>query len=407
MKVRNSILLNSILIFLILLTPILQWTFPWGIESMLSFKILDYNLFYTEVIYFPIIFFNILKGSFDKTRKIIIILLTIGVFLSFLSGLGNQNNNWFSHFLISLDFFFYGLLFCSFTIKTEHIRVLKIILLFYFTYICIQQVLVPLGIINIETAHRLRDQGGIYRIGSTIGSSIGSGYFLLILSGILVYLYNSHELIKNGIKLLTAIAILLTLSRGPILSFLIVIFIDNRRYLVNSLCSPKSILLVFFLIAFITYLNKNYYVLDILTYRFQAEDVTSGRDDRWSHTFDIYKNNSILLGAGNNLIPLQRAKLSELEPIKTKASSPHNFYLSFIVEIGAFGLLLVLMLMAFLFLTVLKNKRIETYPKYVFLITFITLANLEVILRDGIIVFVFWLLFFLLDYESGKSKLAA
>ena len=108
MKIQKSAILDSIFILLILATPIMQWTFPWGIESKFSFKIFQYNLYFTEVFSIAIILTGILRKGIDNTKIIILLILTFGIFLSYLSGFGNQNPNWFSHFLISLDFFFYG-----------------------------------------------------------------------------------------------------------------------------------------------------------------------------------------------------------------------------------------------------------------------------------------------------------
>jgi O-antigen ligase len=325
-------------------------------------------------------------------------MLIFGIMLSFLSGILNQNSFWFLHFIISLDFFFYGVLFCSFTLKPIHIKVLKQLLLFYFIYNCAQQVLVPLGVVTVETNYNYGDYGGIVRIGTSIGSSIASGYFILIMSGILIYLYKDNKIMKNIVKIIAGVAILLTLSRGPIISFVLVMIID-----LVSRVSFKSLTAIGLVVCGIYFLNLESNVMNIIKNRFLSEDVTSGRDTRWDKTIDVYKSNSVLIGAGNNLVPIQRSALSGVAPVVGKTTSPHNFYLSFLVETGALGLFNILVLMSFLFIYSYKLRNTEMYPKFTFLVLFLTLVNLEIILRDGLFAFLFWLFFFILDFEVRKN----
>jgi len=403
-KINKIFLLDAIFILLLFATPVLQWTFPWGIESNFSFNLNGVSFYYTELFYLLIIFkIFYLKKKNGKVKGIILILLSFGVFTSFISALGNNNPNWISNFFISLDFYFYGILFCLIKLKVNHLKIIRYVVLFYFFYVAAQQFLVPTGLIQIETSTSLKDAGGIYRIGTSIGSPIATGYFILMMSGILLLLFKNKTL-KKTILITTFLVTLLTLSRGPILSFVLVIFIVYIKKVKTLFLSLKFYFFIFLLLFGLNSLNKKFSVLDIIELRFAAENVTSNRDSKWTETLDIYKKNSIALGAGNNLVPLQRALLSKAKAVEGKTSSPHNFFLSYLVETGLIGLVCILALMMYLFYQIFKTKNVDTYSKYTFLILFVTLINLELNLRNGVISFIFWFLFFLIKYNYDNSQ---
>lgn len=402
---NNKKLLDAIFILLFFATPVIQWTLPFGIESNFSFNLNGVSFYYTELFYLLLIFkvFNPNKKN-GRVKGIISILLSLGVIVSFISAIGNNNPNWISNFFVSLDFYFYGFLFYLIKLKENHLKIIRYVLLFYFCYVAAQQLLVPTGLIQIETSHSLKDAGGIYRIGTSIGSPIATGYYTLIMSGILLLLFKNKILIRT-ILITTFIVTLFTLSRGPILTFLLVILITNINKVKKLFFSFKFYFFILLLFLGLNSLNQKYNVLKIIELRFNAENVTSNRDSKWTETFDIYKKNSIAFGGGNNLVPLQRALLSKAKPVKGKSSSPHNFYLSYLVEIGLIGLVCVVALMMYLFYQIIKTKNVDTYSKYTFLILFVTLVNLELNLRNGVISFIFWFLFFLIKYNNDNPQI--
>jgi O-antigen ligase len=199
-----------------------------------------------------------------------------------------------------------------------------------------------------------------------------------------------------------------TLSRGPILSFLILLFLYNIKFIRSNLLTFRTFIISALFLTLLNQINSNYNVIDIIQNRVGSENITSSRNIKWFETIEIFNENSFFFGAGSNIVPMQRSLLSNVELNKNLASSPHNFYLSFLVENGFFGLLLIIILMIKLFFSTLSLKNVNRLSKLTYLILFFTLTNLELSLRNGVTSFLFWFLFFYLinlDFKNSLSNL--
>jgi O-antigen ligase len=399
---------ETLLFLSILSVAIIQWSFPWELEKRFSLNFFGLSLYVSEV-FFLLVLLRVFQFQYlNKLNLNILIILLFGIFISFLSSFANNNPNWFINFLVSLDFYVYGIVMCLIRFNEVSFKYLKYLFLAYFLFIIFQQITVPTGIITIQTSNELKSAGGIYRVGTSIGSPIASGYFIFMMSGILFSLFPTHTKIKNLVMMLGLLGCIFTLSRGPILSFLILLFLYNIKFIRSNLLTFRTFIISALFLTLLNQINSNYNVIDIIQNRVGSENITSSRNIKWFETIEIFNENSFFFGAGSNIVPMQRSLLSNVELNKNLASSPHNFYLSFLVENGFFGLLLIIILMIKLFFSTLSLKNVNRLSKLTYLILFFTLTNLELSLRNGVTSFLFWFLFFYLinlDFKNSLSNL--
>lgn len=382
----------------IITTPIAQIWLTWDKELSLSINLMGYSFFYTEIAYLIILFIYIFFTKRLKNNKINNILL-LGLFVSFISCLINGRSEWFLRFLIGADFYIFGLLFMVINLNYNHLKIIKPIVLISFYLICAQQILISLGFIQIEANGTEFDQ--IIRFGTTAGSSIQTAYLLLIIIAILILLYH-NKYILFSIHLLGGVSILLSLSRGPIFSLFIVISL----FLIVNLKKLKVIIIIIITLSIslvLFFAEQQIGFLSIIEQRVEVEDVTSGRNTRWETTLNVFSNSSFLFGAGNAITPSERGKRSEFNIEKELANSPHNVYLSYLVENGILGFCIFIWLIILLVKSVIKKRTIFSYSLLIFLILPITYMNTEIILRNGLNAFFFWFLFYLLKYEKKTA----
>lgn len=399
---KNIGLKDILFVIALFITPILQMSLNWRREKALSVNILGCNFIFTEIFYFVIILSSILFLYRLKFNKLNFLILG-GILISLLSCYSNNYNNWYSRFLVGMDFYICGLLFSLIRFKEKYVRIIKPILLLTFFFVAFQQILVSLGFVHVDSGN-VESTGAagesIIRYGTTIGSVNQTGYLLLILMGIFVKILNNKYLIL-GVIVIGSLSILLTLSRGPILSLAIVIV----SYLFINFKNKKTKIGILLLCVFIILLENQFGVLTSIMERNNTPDITSGRDYRWERTLKIYENSSFFLGAGNAITPSEKQLMSEIPVEKEISSSPHNIYLSYLVENGIFGLIIFLSLIIYLLFSLYKKKPKIDFSLLIFTILPITLMNTEIILRNSIVAFFFWFLYtILINQETIKKQ---
>lgn len=374
------------------LTPLLQIGLNWGREKSLSIDILGCNFIVTEFFWFLLVLGAIFlhKRGFKK----ITFLICGGLLISFLSCLANGYNNWFSRFLVGSDFYVCGLLFSLITIEDKHFRLIRPVLFFAFCFIALQQIFVSLGFVRVDSGNVISNEMSadtIIRYGTSVGSVNQTGYLLFILMGILLKILRNKYYVVLVI-ILGALSIFLTLSRGPILSLSVIAVI----YLLLNIKDKRVQVGVLILYSVFVIAENRIGVISAIAERNETTDITSGREDRWGKSIDIYRKSSFFWGAGNGITPSEKGLMSEISTEREIRCSPHNVYLSYLVENGIFGLILFVSLVIYLLLTIYKKKPKIDYTLLTFVILPVTLMNTEIILRNSIIAFFFWLLYVLI-----------
>ena len=389
---------DVLLLLCVFATPFIQLSQNISGELSLSTYIGEFNIFYTEFIALIAIFCQLFFLKKIAHKKILGLIL-LGLFISFISCFVNEHDDWFLRFCIGADFYIYGLLFAIIDFNWNQLRVIRVFLLLLFYFVCFQIILIATGILNLEKG---TEMGVLVRFGSTAGSSIQSAFLIYILMAILALLFKKRFILIS-ICVLGVLAIAFSLSRGPILSLMFAFGLYVIFYFKKY--RKKIIFFVLIIGCFLFVLEERYGFLSIMEERNASEDVTSGRDERWIKTADIYSQSSFLFGAGNAITPSERLSKSEMTIDPNISSSPHNVYLSFLVENGILGMLNFIVLIIVLVRILIKKKIKPSYSFFVFLSLPLIMMNAEIILRNGVVAFFFWLLFYLLQYTTKNSKL--
>jgi O-antigen ligase len=392
MKIKDILFVLSIFLFLILKLSLNSTG-----ELSISTSIGGLSVFYPELLWFPIILYNAFIAK-KRFLNPVSILIFSGLIISFLSCLGNQYHNWLLRFFIGIDFYWTGFLFCFIDFSKQQIKIIGLFLLACFLFLCTQNILISTGVVHISDI--AVDYGGIIKFGTTAGSANQTGYVLLLLLAILLLI------IKNRMFLIIviiagSISICFTLARGPILSLLAV----SCAYGLLKFKKQRGKILfsVLFLLLFIFLLEKRYNFVSIMQQRNEVEDITSGRGERWEKTWEIYRHSSAVFGAGNGITPSSRAIYSDFEREPELVCSPHNVYLSFLVENGIFGIIVLVILLIVMSSNIIKRKGIKNYSSLIFLSCPLIMMNTEIVLRNGQVAFLFWFLYRLLVKQEDKK----
>lgn len=388
---------DILLVFGVFATPFIQLSLTIAGELSLSTSIGKYNIFYTDFFALIIIFLQIFVYKKLEYNKIAYLIL-LGLFISFISCFVNGYDNWFLRFLIGADFYFYGLLLSVVNFKWEQIRIIRAILLMLFYFVCTQMILISTGLVNMDKGV---DMEGLIRFGSTAGSSIQSAFLIFILMAILTFLFKKRSILLFSINAIGTLAIMFSLSRGSILSLVFVFVVYGIIHFKKS--KKEIILFMIIMVCSLFVLEKQFRFVSIMEERNVMENITSGRNERWKKTFDVYKQSFLLFGAGNAITPSERSFKSVFESERNLTNSPHNVYLSFLVENGILGIVNFIVLLLVLFRNLLKKKVKLSYHFLFFLSLPLIMMNTEIILRNGIVAFFFWFLFFLLRSTTTKT----
>ena len=214
-------------------TPLLQAVLTWDLEEKVTTDVFNVSYFYPELFLgFLLIFLSV---SYIKRTDLILYLCILALFLTgVISGIINNNRHGFQHFLISLDFIFYGVLWMSIRKDFLCLKTIRILLLLLFVFLALQQIILAVGFtVYIEQKSYLNNLGDVYRTGTTAGSAISTGYILIFLMGILNVFYPETSRIKLYIKALCFVAVVFTFSRGPILTYIATLLFSLKEIRLN------------------------------------------------------------------------------------------------------------------------------------------------------------------------------
>lgn len=217
------------------------------------------------------------------------------------------------------------------------------------------------------------------------------------------YLYNlKSKYCKLGL-LLTSTCIILTLSRGAYVSFIITILITplfshNRILYIGKFFKNILIFTTLLFALNIVFLNYNIDILSPIQNRFSEieTDSGSGRLDLWECALNAFLNNPIM-GIGLNGI-----RSYNIENYGSEFDNyTHNSYLEVLAESGLVGFILFIYMIAsayqHIYIICKKNKHaiyiLATYTSIIFQMLFISIQHNE---------FIFFIL--LLIYRYGENS---
>lgn len=248
----------------------------------------------------------------------------------------NFGYDFLPNYMSGTDFFLSTFLISFLPLERKHLRYIQFITVPVFIILCLQVILLSLGIIHVEGVSA--DYGGeVSRVNTTIGAATGSAVILFILVVINYYLV-SNLMLSRSLFILGCLTILLTLSRGAILClsiFGLYIFFNN----VSLRKLPQKIGIIIFCLFVLVMFNERLGVVDMLEQRIEKNDVTSGRDFRIEYAIDLFRAKPVFGNGSSYTLALKRAT----EDIETYSLySPHNFYILILSDYGVFGLMLFL-----------------------------------------------------------------
>lgn len=342
----------------LLLPIIFRWIFLNSLESLFTINFLEYPLFIPELLFFFLPF--LWKPKYGRNNKLVIGGF-IGLIYLMLNCIINEIPTLYLNFISGTDFFICFIIIGLFPLSFNQINYFKWTFFIVFIFICLQVLLISTGIISYTGENNSTDDayniGELIRFKTTVGSSIQTGLIITFLVSILCYGFKSR-FINFFIVLFGLICVAMTLSRGPLLLYLILLLYlgkDLLLFIYKKIIHLPIILLFFGLCFFgIFMVDSQIGITKSLGARFEGrqEDLSSGRDIRYIYAIDIFKNN-VLFGAGSgNTKPYNRTG----ENIITSPSynqyrlSPHNTYLLYLADYGIFGFLIFI----YLFFNILK-----------------------------------------------------
>jgi hypothetical protein len=389
-----------------LLFPIVSyWLFPSSFEEALTLKMFGFPLFLPEVSWFLCPLFK-RKYTFEKKfNKDFIYFGFIVSFLSILFSLFSLLDTFTIAFSSAFDLFAPLIILGFFPIyKRQYPILVKFLFLSWF-FLCFQVIFYSLGLLLYPGISN-NSYGMINRISTTIGAATGTGVILFMLTAIILHLMGKRINVYKYLVILVvgSVSIFLTMSRGSIIAFvLLLLFIILDSQSISRLKRKNKIIIVVLYLVVLCLVEYNSNLWEVIVGRSnettRSEDFTTGRDIRWIDALNTISNNAIVgvgLGAYNSG---KRVLLIENNAIHQN-SSPHNLYLLLLAEVGILGLISFIWFLREIY----KYSKINFNSNKILFITFwisiIVINNIEVVNRDMEFSFIFYLIFSLSRTEN-------
>jgi Lipid A core - O-antigen ligase and related enzymes len=381
---------------LLVLPMISRWLLPYSLETLLMVNFLD-NAFYIPNICYLIYMLIMISDIHIFKNKKILTIYVIFSFSFFLSWCLNDYSDRWSILFFNQAIVLIPIIMLLLPLYNIQIKFLKYIFLFTLLILILEIILYSLGIFEYEDLSG-GEFSGIFRINTTIGASTGTGVIVFMLGAFVYenYIKNSNKIFIFLFFILWVTSIFFTVSRGSILSILLLLIVITYKNIINFSLKKRlffisSIILLF---CFLNYLGVFEPILERQNIMIEENDVTSGREIRQQIAINIF-NESPLYGVGNgNVYPSKELMITDYP--STHAMSPHNFWLTILAENGILGLIILFIF----YVSVMKRLNYEKYTSWAIIITIVVLMNVEnVFIHDEYIA-----LFFLLIISSLKNK---
>lgn len=387
---KNSIFhADTIMDGMLLIPATLQALLPFSREESFNISLLGYDFFIFLLLGFIPLLYRTLFSRWSKKTEYNVVLI---VCLSFVISLRHINDFYFAHAAIGIEFMI-GYLFAkhiSYSMVT--LRLIYYVTLIVFALLSVQQLSFSLGLGWFSSGQEdIELVDGVFRVGTTAGGSTFTGIFLVLLVGILIAI-EKERIFQYFFLLIGLFSIIMTGTRSAII---VMVLIGGFMLLYSKQKKSSFIYKVIGLSIFIIYLLPT--LQSIVDARNEAagEDITSGRQERWEHTFQYMKDNdTFIFGNGGGGVPISNYNKN----VKTFAS-PHNGYIGVFFEFGFIGIALL-----FVFLTKKVKKMIGHYSVgfVAFVGSLLVCWNTEVVVLSFLYSFYFWLLYFV-EINSNDS----
>lgn len=374
---------NSILL-LFLALPSVILALPYTIEMGLYAKV---GNLYFQLVYLPYYIFIIpFIYNIDVNNRIDICIIFI-MLMQLISCLFSHDNK-IIRALISMQFFYPYFILKFINIQNKDLKFIKNIVAGTYIIIVIQVLFFSFGIMESHT-QVIYEFGNFIRSGTTAGASTTTGHILLALAIILCSLTDSDP-VRAILLVFNLMIEILTFTRSSIFANALI-----ALYMLIQIKQKKQKYELFIVLLILLIIINNYFgLLSALSSRsiqisMETGDWSSGRIQRISESFVYIKNNCIysLFGFGGAITPY----FKELNSNIISYLSPHNLYISFLVEHGLITTGLFIILLYFL------NYGLEQKPaRVMFVITYLIFNfNTELIFRSFEYAFFFWLFIFI------------
>ncbi len=372
-----------VLFWVVIFSPFINVVLPATIKEYLMVNFFNMPLFLPDIILYSFFIFYII--SIEKKMHQIIFWNIVGICVIVVSNL-IFSKDFIVQTILNLNFYITGIIFISLKITPTELNKTKYLFLFIFFFLCLQIFLFSFGLLVRDTGNT-SIYGEYIRRGTTAGPSTLTGHLLLILTGILLFFFDSWKF-RIFLLVTSFIAIFLTGTRGAILGFLF----SLGCFVVFKVELRKKI--YFAIITIILFVSINHYfnLLETISARNELilnhSDITSGRMIRYIKGFNAVFDNisNFAFGYGGAVTPYFNPNYTKLKPIY----SPHNVYLSFLIENGIFGFTIFIIIITKMIVKVIPHFKLESFIFFsVILFTF----NTEIIVREIAFSSFFWIFY--------------
>ncbi len=364
---------------LLVLPMVTHWILPSGLEDKFYISILGV-LFYLPSIffYFYILYYYKLRipSKRKKVRSYISILLLLFVYV-FVRSIGDGYSlvQYLNIILGNLTFIYLPLLFLLFPLDVVHADKTKYLMLFSLFFISLQIIIYGLGLLTYTSAAGVDltadeyDIGGVFRVATTVGASTGSGLIVAMLSILILSFYKLRKFTKIAALSVSTIALFLTLSRGPILLWILFLLFYILRLFKTESFKNKVLVLIVFIGGFL--IMDHYGVFmpfkERLDYKATSStsDMSSGRWDLNNEAWSVLEQ-SDYIGVGSGKV-FPEKHLSEILP-KDHNVRMHNTYLVYLSELGLIGGFLVILFYILLLSKTSKNSNLLNWGLFLILV---------------------------------------
>jgi len=386
---------RSLVVLLSVLAPCLMMALPGKIKADAVFN-------FNEIPFFVGNFVFILLAPFVYRRAIkqidrdVFHLFVLGVSLTVISSM-TADDYILQRIIISSGFFFVGMYFYGLKIEGKNLVLVKWIIFLSYLWLTLQVITTATGFYQIDTGIQ-QEFSHFIRRGTTAGPATQTAHLILIMTGILL-VGAKQDMKAYALLLLSTVTIFFTGTKGALLP---IIFIDFYM-LKETIRTRRQLFLSTLLVVILVYLFFSLSVFDYFNARVsEAGGYDSGRSERIADTFNAYNQNikSILIGYGGAITPYYDFTLSKIKP----EFSPHNFYLTFLIENGLLGLISIFSLLAVLVKKNFRTFKTGSLSVCIFFTVLLFTFNTELIGRTEPFVMFFWLYFVLIVQNERKIR---
>lgn len=354
-----------------------HWILPDGMEASCYIRLGSLPFYIFNVFLFVYIILNhqVVKNNIFVSPKIksvtisVICLLLVYTIYNFAI---NQVDNFFLLLLNNQSLICASFIYLLFPMTIKMIDSTKYVVVPTLVIVCVEVILYSLGILTYTQDFGGTSYSGVMRVSTTVGGCTGTGVAIIMLAVLVNEVYKIGKKTKIFLLLLTTIAVLFTVSRGPILIWggYVVIFI-YRQYLRGAKLAVKMKFLIYFSIILSTFIY--YGLFDPILERNDDLSESSyalgtGREEKNEEGIRLMLNSGGL-GIGNGQTNIDKSLRGLVK--ESNHIGIHNYYITILAELGVFGLMITI----FYFLFLIKNFDFtKTFAYYALLLLIVSFS---------------------------------